>query len=199
MIKPSINLVRYVVGRHPGFTLVALPCILLAVLASLAWFPGTSPVESGTGTRPVGIAPIPQNRPAPNFDLPNISGSGAVRLANLRGDVVVVNFWASWCTVCQRDAPELRELYHHYQHAAVEFVGIDIDHGGMRSKARAFARRNGLSYPIVADTGDVLGQFGGIGVPVTYVIGRRGRIRFQLTGAIDPAALRRCVEQLRAG
>lgn len=150
--------------------------------------------------RVVGHRPLSRSRIGPrrSFDLPQLSGPGRLSLQSLRGDIVVVNFWASWCTVCQREVPALQALSRHYAGKDVGFVGVD--HGDKRSSARRFAQRQGMSYPSVVDeSGELLGKYGPVGLPTTYVIGRDGRIRFQVIGAIDRQALRRCVDRLVGG
>lgn len=187
---------RRLVGRHPGLALVGVPCVILAIVAELVWFPGSSP--SGAGSNPGAVAPIPQNRPAPEFDLPLLSGSGRLSLQAMRGHVLVVNFWASWCTACQREAPALRQLAQHYRGTEVRFLGVD--HGDRQSPARAYLRRNGVDYPSVVDeSGAVLSKYGANGLPITYVIGRDGRIRYEAIGLVDPAALQHAVDRVRAG
>jgi thiol-disulfide isomerase/thioredoxin len=109
---------------------------------------------------------------------------------------VVLNFWASWCNVCHQDAPALRRLAGAYRDTDVAFVGVD--HGDASATARAFVVRNDLTYPNVVDSGDLLRQYGGIGLPMTYVVDRAGRIRYQMTGSIDPAHLRRAIEHVSA-
>lgn len=195
MSERSEGTARRLVRRHPGLTLVALPCAILATLASLLWFPGA---PAGTGPGSLGVAAVRQNRPAPNFDLPRLSGPRRLSLDSLRGDVVVVNFWASWCAACQREASSLQQLSSRYRGTEVHFVGID--HGDRSSSAREFVRRNGITYPSVVDqSGDLLGKYGTIGIPTTYVIDRGGRIRYQVIGTVDAATLRRCVDRVRAG
>lgn len=189
---------RRVVQRHPGFTLVGLPCVILAVIAGLLWSPGQSRPRAAAGPSPTGVAPVAQNRPAPDFDLPRLSGSGRLSLHTLRGHVVVMNFWASWCTACRHEAPALRELSRRYRGTDVEFLGVD--HGDRPSSALAFERRNRLRYPSVVDDADtLLGKYGVVGLPITYVIGRDGRIRYQSIGMVDPEALQHAIDRVRVG
>lgn len=183
--------------RHPGYALVAVPCLALALVVDLVWFPGRG--DPGTDARfsAAGSAPIVQNRSAPDFDLPRLSGTGRLSLHTLRGRVVIVNFWASWCSVCRQETDALRELSDHFAGPDVQFVGVD--YSDESSSARAFARRTGMSYPSVVDeTGDLLGKYGAAGLPITYVIGRDGRIRYEVIGKIDGAQLAPAIEQVRA-
>ncbi|HZU77938.1 MAG TPA: TlpA disulfide reductase family protein [Dehalococcoidia bacterium] len=190
----ALRLVR----RHPGLTLIALPCAVLATMGALGWLPGELPQGDRAQSSPAGGAPVVENRPAPSFDLPQLVGARRLSLESLRGDTVVLNFWASWCTVCHHEVAGLQQLSRHYAGAGVDVVGVDD--GDSRSPARQFAERTGMSYPsVVDDSGKLLGKYGAAGIPTTYVIDGDGRIRFQVSGAVDPAALRRCVDRLRAG
>jgi cytochrome c biogenesis protein CcmG/thiol:disulfide interchange protein DsbE len=186
---------RGLVRKYPGLVFVATPCLAAAVIVSLVWSPAGSS-GNASATAPVDVTTVAQDRPAPQFDLPLLSGSRRLALHSLRGNVVVLNFWASWCNVCHQDAPVLRRLAGAYRHSDVTFVGVD--HGDVSSAARAFVRRNDLTYPTVVDPGDLLRRYGGIGLPMTYVIDRAGRIRYQTTGSIDSDQLRRAIEHAAA-
>lgn len=174
---------------------MALPCIALALVLTLVWSPGGATGDRG-GTATVGATTVAQDRAAPRFDLPRLSGSGRLSSASLRGDVVVVNFWASWCKACRDEAAAFRQLSRQYSASGVDFVGVD--HGDAPVAARAFARRNGLRYPSVVDSGDLLARFGGVGLPMTYVLDRGGRIRYELVGTVDAASLRAAIDRVRA-
>jgi thiol-disulfide isomerase/thioredoxin len=190
--------VRRIVRRHPGFTLVALPCVVLVVVATLLWSPGTPGSTAPSRSRSNGVTPQAQNRAAPAFDLPRLFGPARLSLASLRGHVVVLNFWASWCTACRHEVPALQHLYRHYRGTGVDFIGID--HGDQASAGRAFARGHGMTYPsVIDDSGDLLAKYGPIGLPTTYVIDRTGRIRYQVIGTLDPGALRKAVDRVRLG
>lgn len=184
--------------RHPGLMLVALPCLALLIVLGFVWLPGTASSPGRGGAPGTGLAPVAENRPAPEFDLPLLSGSGSLSLRSLRGHVVVVNFWASWCRACAQEVPAMEELFRHYRGTGVDFVGVD--HGDQRAAALAFAAGHGMSYPSVVDThGEVLGSYGAVGLPTTYVINAAGRIRYEAIGSVDVAALRRSVDLVRTG
>jgi cytochrome c biogenesis protein CcmG/thiol:disulfide interchange protein DsbE len=187
--------VRAAVGRYPGLVLVATPCLVAALIVSLVWSPGGTSGDA-PGAAPIDATTVAQDRPAPDFDLPMLAGSRRLRLSSLRGEVVVVNFWASWCDVCQQDVLALRQLVSAQRSGAVAFVGVD--HGDVSSAARTFLAHNDLHYPNVIDRVDLLRKFGGIGLPMTYVVDRSGRIRYQVTGSIDADHLRQAIERVSA-
>ena len=114
--------------------------------------------------------------PAPAFSLPRLDGKGDVSLASFRGKTVVLNFFASWCGPCKREAPYLESLWRRYRSDGVVVLGVDS--GDARSDARHFLDAHGVTYPIVFDPGEKLAQGPYVlpGLPVTYVINSAGRI-----------------------
>jgi len=111
---------------------------------------------------------------AKDFTLKRLNGDGSLQLSSLRGRVVVVNFWASWCNPCKREAPLFQSASERYR-SRVAFVGVDTtDFSG---DARGFLDRYGVTYPNVRDpNGRVLHKYGGLPIPRTYVINRTGRV-----------------------
>ena len=114
--------------------------------------------------------------PAPAFSLPRLDGSGDVSLASFRGKTVVLNFFASWCAPCKREAPDLESLWRQYRSDGVVVLGVDS--GDARGDARRFLGAHGVTYPIVFDPDEKLAQgpYAVPGLPVTYVINPAGRV-----------------------
>ena len=115
-------------------------------------------------------------KPAPAFSLPRLEGPGKVSLASLRGKTVVLNFFASWCDPCKREAPDLEALWRRYRSDGVVVLGVDS--GDAAGDARRFLRAHRVTYPIVFDPHEKLaqGSYAVPGLPVTYVIDPAGRI-----------------------
>ncbi len=136
-------------------------------------------------------------RPTPAFSLPLLNG-GVLRSEALRGRVVVVNFWASWCyPACYDEAPHLQRLWDRYGERGVVVVGINIQ--DTEAGARAFVRRFGQTFPVGRDrTGSIAIDFGVVGVPETYLIDRQGRIVFKHAGAVTEDLLAARIEALLA-
>ena len=112
---------------------------------------------------------------APPFTLRRLDGDGTVSLASLRGRVVVLNFWASWCGPCKHEAPLLEAAARRYERENVVVVGIDSQ--DFAGDARAFARRYRLDYPNLHDgPGEVSARYGVQGFPETWFVDRRGRL-----------------------
>ncbi len=116
----------------------------------------------------------PQAGPAPDFTLTTLDGE-TIRLSDLRGQVVVINFWASWCGPCRVEAPALQTVYERYRDRGVEFLGVawtDTERG-----ARAFIAEFNQTYPNGLDLGTKLAELYRIqGVPETFIVNPDGQI-----------------------
>jgi cytochrome c biogenesis protein CcmG, thiol:disulfide interchange protein DsbE len=112
---------------------------------------------------------------APAFSLQRLNGSGTVSLASLRGKTVVVNFFASWCPPCKREAPALEKVWRKYRSQGVVVLGMDTHDEA--SQARSFLSAHGVTYPIVDGVSDaLLERYGISNFPTTYVLDGQGRI-----------------------
>ena len=156
--------------------LVVAAAILLpaaAVLALLAY---------GFTTEPRYIPTPFIAKPAPLFTLPRFDG-GELRLEELRGKVVFLNFWASWCPPCRAEARTLEAAWQKYKNEGVVFVGANIQ--DREPDARAFLEEFGITYPNVIDRGNrVAIDYGVWGLPETFFIDREGRITYKHVGAL---------------
>jgi cytochrome c biogenesis protein CcmG, thiol:disulfide interchange protein DsbE len=141
---------------------------------------------------------------APSFTAPVlIAGDGIgpvgseVSLDDLRGQTVVLNFWASWCGPCEEEAPILNEVARRYRgDDSVVVLGLDTQ--DLTDEALAFARDFGMSYPSLREGGeDIYRDYEATGVPETFVIDPAGRIALKVVGEItDPAQLTTAIDQL---
>ncbi len=137
---------------------------------------------------------------APEFDLPLVNG-GTFSSQALKGQPVVVNFWASWCVPCREEAPLLEKKWQAYRDQGIRFLGVNVKDS--LEDARAFTKEFGLTFPSVRDTDlDLYSSFGLQGLPETFFIDHTfrfsgvggsdetGRQRgFKILGAISPAVL----------
>lgn len=141
-------------------------------------------------------------KPAPAERLPNLEGGGALSLQRLRGKVVVVNFWASWCVECRKEQPTLVAAANAYGPSGVVFVGIDYQDS--KTSATAFLDKLGRGKPsfyrYVTDPGSQAAvDFGVFGVPETFIIDRKGTIVAKITGRAGPRLLAGALDDTLAG
>jgi len=134
---------------------------------------------------------------APDFDLSRIDGRGKLRLSSLRGRIVVLNFWASWCDACKGEAPALKAAAHKWAGRGVTFVGVDSQ--DFTGDGRAFARRHGWTYPSVHDgSGSVMSRYGVVGFPETWAVDSHGRLVDHVVGPVDARRLDIAIRRARA-
>ena len=134
---------------------------------------------------------------APAVSLPRLEGGARAALADYRGTVVVLNYWASWCTPCRQESPLLERWQRRLAERGGTVIGIDsLD---VTADARAFVREFGLSYPMLRDRdGETQRRYGVSGYPETLIVDRDGRIAALQRGPVDDAFLRRSVLPLLA-
>ncbi|MFP5318203.1 MAG: TlpA family protein disulfide reductase [Acidimicrobiia bacterium] len=165
----------------------------VAVVVGWAFVAGRS-----LGRDPTVVRSALLGKPAPPFNLPALDGGGTVDSTSMRGDVVVVNFWASWCVPCREEAPELEAFARRWSGRGVRLVGIVYN--DERAAAVEFRDRYGLTYPQAIDPGGRTAiDYGVFGVPETYVVAPDGTVMAKLLGAVDAASLERVVASVNAG
>jgi len=171
-------------SRRRSARLVVFAAALVLVLASLAY---------GATTRGSGQL---QSGPAPDFTLGLFDG-GEISLSDLRGQIVVLNFWASWCTPCKEEAPMLESVWQRYAGQGVAVIGVDYK--DTEPAARAFLDQFGITYPNGPDTRSrIAGAYGVQGVPETFVITQQGEIAKVFVGSPTEAQLTAVLEDLLA-
>lgn len=128
---------------------------------------------------------------APEFRLPGLNGQ-YVSLSDLRGKVVMVHFWATWCPPCVEELPTLAKLYQEFAGGDFVMLAVSVDEGGAKA-VTSFLQRNGLSLPVLLDPDRATaGRYGTFKFPETYIVDREGVVVHKVIGPRDwndPAAI----------
>jgi peroxiredoxin len=158
-----------------------LAILSVLALAAIAQSPKTS--ENSTG-----------RSPAPNFNLKDASGKD-VKLADLKGKVVLVNFWATWCEGCQVEIPWFVEFQKEYASRGLVVVGISMDDDGWKS-VKPWIKEKDVNYAIVIGNEGLGKQYGLVGMPLTALVDREGRIADVHNGIVDKTATEKRIRDL---
>lgn len=133
------------------------------------------------------IFPVTVGAPAPDFSAVTIDAPTMVRtMADYKGQVVLLNIWATWCLPCRVEMPSMQYLHAEYAGRGLKIVAVSIDDPGQEQQIRDFVKDFGLTFEILHDApGAIRRQFQTTGVPETFIIGRDGTIRKKVIGASD--------------
>lgn len=132
---------------------------------------------------------------APDFALKDLNGD-ILRLSDLRGKVVVLNFFATWCGPCRQEIPDFVRLYEKFRDNGLEIIGVSLDQGG-EAVLKPFVRNYRITYPIVLGTRKVALDYGGIrGIPTTFFIDHNGRISNHFVGLQPGHAIEESLKKL---
>jgi len=117
---------------------------------------------------------------APDFTLKTIDGQ-EITLSKLKGKVVLLDFWATWCGPCRESIPHLIQLYKAYREMGFEMIGISLDKGDTEV-VRNFAKSMDIPYPIVVATEEVARDYRVTSIPTTFYIDKEGKVREKVSG-----------------
>jgi cytochrome c biogenesis protein CcmG, thiol:disulfide interchange protein DsbE len=161
----------------------ALPVVAVVAVVGLIVFEVLSAGSNGNAAKPAPPLPTAVLQPP------------KATLATLRGKPALVNFWASWCDPCRKEAPEL-ERFDRSLHGAARLVGVDYT--DQEGAARSFLRRYGWTFPVLSDPDGGRGaRYGLSGLPTTVVLDPRGRIVQTLQGPQTTTDLQRALESVK--
>ncbi|MDP6102955.1 MAG: redoxin domain-containing protein [Dehalococcoidia bacterium] len=171
-------------------------------LLILAWFfsllgwalSRSGGVPGGMGVNDVFGEISIEEKPAPNFTLETLDGE-SVTLSDLKGKVVLLDFWASWCPPCRQEAPGLAQVYKEYEDRGVEFIGISVwDH---LNDAKDYVQRFGIIYLSGLDSqGTILVDYGVRGTPEKFLIDTQGQLVAKFIGPSHVEELRETLDQM---
>lgn len=177
-----------------------LPLVLLA--AALTSCGGVETCERIDGVRQGVCLTAPELRePAPVVAAPRLGDGEDVSLGDFAGDVVVVNFWASWCGPCRREQPELNLAYEDLSKDGVAFIGVDLQES-TEANGLAHEREFEIPYPSIYDpTSSFAARFEGVSpqtIPSTVFLDRQGRVAAQIRGETTASEIIALVRELLA-
>lgn len=168
---------------------LAVAVLIMIVLGIMAWRAWPQ-VTAALGAARTGS-------PAPALTVRTLRGD-TVSLAGLRGKVVLVNFWATWCPPCRAEIPGFEKVYEEKRQSGLVVLGISTDDNGPVPVA-GFLVQRGITYPVAMSSPAIERMFGGIdALPTTFLIDRAGRIRYQVRGIFARPTLDQTVDRLLA-
>jgi len=130
-----------------------------------------------------------ETQPAPDYKARVLGRDEEAMLTGLRGKVVLLNTWATWCVPCRVELPDFEAFYQRYRDRGLEVVGVNVDEGEVDEKVQQFVESTGVSFAIWRDPRNRFAKlFRVLGVPATLLVDRAGMIIRRWSGAIDPGA-----------
>ena len=173
-------------GKLPAAALLlVLLLVLFLVYSCSAKAQGSSPADTAKIFAEAGIPLLKEKVSGRNFTLPLASPEGETQsLDSLKGKVVFLNFWATWCGPCRSEMPSMEVLYNKYKDQGLDILAVNCMEN--RADVVSFLTNNKLSFPAVLDTGgDVSRSYGIQAIPTTFIIDREGKITIRLVGSIN--------------
>ncbi len=166
-----------------GWRLALALVISLSVLASRGHAQARLAEQAPAGGTAT-ITPVGDHPPAPDFTLATLSGT-SLSLAELRGKVVLLNFWATWCGPCRKEMPAIEALYQRYKDRGLEVLAISLDKLST-TVVETFVQEMGVTYRVALDsTWATARTYGVRGLPATFLIDRAGNVVLRELGERD--------------
>lgn len=160
--------------------------ILIILLTAVSLFPACSKEKSPAKSAPVSASQAVEGAAAPDFTVKDLDGKD-VKLSSLKGSVVLVNFWATWCPPCKEEIPSMIKLNKAMSGKAFRMLAISIDEGGKEAVDNFF--KGSKDLPSYLDTDSKTSQlYGTTGVPETFIVDKQGIIQKKIVGGMDWSA-----------
>jgi peroxiredoxin len=132
--------------------------------------------------------PIEEGAIAPAFNLENIAGEHVALKDMQSKGLVLVNFWATWCSLCKAEVPILNKVYQDYGSRGLSVVGVAVE--DRKDMVTAYRKRHEMAYPVLLDTsGDVSKEYGLFALPMTVLVDRKGTVVLRKYGVVDEQTL----------
>ena len=189
----GLTLLGLAAGCAPALPSAANPAPVAAPSATVEAQAAAPPTQAASPTpqRPVGTAVGMQ---APDLGLETLEGT-PVRLSDYRGQVVVLNFWATWCGPCRMEVPGLVSVYGRYREKGFTILAVNLHEP--RERVEPFVRETGIEFPVLLDAEGLTGELYAIrGIPTSYFLDREGVVRQVVPGAMPEEAIVQLVEPL---
>lgn len=160
--------------RQTAGYFAAAAIIFSAIIVFTACFGNTTKTQEASGSSSI------------DFTLPGLDGN-SVTLSSLKGNVVVINFWATWCPPCKAEIPDFIEVYGSYSGGGVKFLGISSEDITLLA---GFVENYGINYPVLIDeTGSVFKAYGVQAIPQTFIVNPEGELVFEQVGMLSKSQL----------
>ncbi|MFZ3106178.1 MAG: TlpA disulfide reductase family protein, partial [Candidatus Hydromicrobium sp.] len=125
-----------------------------------------------------------------DFTLMDLDGN-EISLSDFNGKVLILNFWATWCSPCREEIPDFVEVYNEYESKDVQFIGVSNED---ISTLKSFVEDYDISYPILIDDANIMGKWGISAIPTTFVFDKNGQIIFKNVGMMTGEQLKNIIE-----
>lgn len=158
--------------------------LLFVLMISVAVFSGCKNDKKAQKPAAMPVSAAVEGAPAPDFSVKDLAGA-EVKLSSLKGQVVLVNFWATWCPPCKEEIPSMMKLNQAMTGKPFKMMAISIDEGG-KEAVEGYFKKSGMSLPAYLDTDNSISRtYGTTGVPETFIIDKAGVIQKKIVGGMD--------------
>lgn len=165
--------------------------LLVGLALGVAYLYGFS--STVASTRAPDMAQV--GAPAPDFRLETLTGE-TIRLSELIGKPILINFWATWCAPCVLEMPNFQKYYENFPG---QFEVLAINSGEPRDAVEEFVEDMGMTFPVLFDdSAQVLGVYRFPGYPTSYIVDKQGVVRFQHVGLMDESTLEKYLTEVEA-